>query len=167
MASNRNLAGFIKKANQTKVNLVHFFNPIDKGSSMPSWYYTAQMEHEEEDIARAQNQLKRNLVPQDKIERLRVELRAKEKRLEKIREAQKKVKTEIMKDKDGAVKRFKQLEADIADSMPTRDEMHHKPKLVDPRLEADRLPHRSALIKEYKILGHFLGEYVIVEALRR
>lgn len=167
MASNQNIQSFIRQANKAKGNVAHFFRPVDKGSSMPSWYYGRQVEEEESWIENAEMQLKRNLVPTEKIERLRAELRARKTRLDEIRKAKKEIKDEILTDPDKAKKRFDKLADIIAESMPTRDEMMHKPKLVDPRIEAERLVHRNSLVKEYKLLGHILGEPVNVEALRR
>ena len=167
MASNENLASFKKKATQAKNEMAHFFQPIDKGSSMPSWYYERHIEEENEWIKRNRNQLDRGLIPPDKIEMLKSELKAREVRLGHINEAEKTVKDLILADKDKAKKRFDRLAEAIAESMPTRDEMNHVPKLIDPRKEAERMPHRDKLVKLYKVYGRVLGEYVNVEALRR
>ena len=167
MASNNTLASFERKANRAKKEMAHFFQPIDKGSSMPSWYYERQIEEEEEWIKKNRNQLERQLVPPDKIEMLRSELKAREIRLSQIDEAEKTVKDMILADKDKAKKRFDSLAEAIADSMPTRDEMNHVPKLIDPRKEAERMPHRDKLVKLYKVYGRILEEPVNVEALRR
>lgn len=162
------------ESKRSKKNIAHYFKPVDKGSSMPSWYYREQVSEELEWINRAERQLRDDLVPQENKLAINTELKAKKKRLKEITEAKSDVETKIMgKDKDKAWARHKELGEIIAESMFTRDEMFHrdthgrKHRTIDAREEAARTPFRNNIIKEYKILGRILGENSNPERLRR
>lgn len=168
MSSNSGIARFQEEAVKASENVEHFFKPIDKGSSMPSWYYDRQVEEENEWIKNAEKQLADNLIPQDKIIPIKAELQTKKIRFEKIKEAHEDAKELVNKDPDAFVKRRKELADLIKQSMFTRDEMFHRPaRSVDPRHEAERSQLRNGLVKEWKIIGYLLGESTNVEALRK
>ena len=166
--SNRNIQNLAKESNKSTKNLVHYFKPIDKGSSMPAWYYKAQMEEQEEWLRVNERQLKDGLIPQEKIRDVKEELKKRKDRLNEIRSAFKEVEDIILKDKDKAKKRYDELSAVLEDSYFTRDEMFHKPsRMVDPRMEAERVSHRNDIVKEWKIIGAVLGETTNPEHLRK
>uniref|UniRef100_A0A6M3LP90 Uncharacterized protein n=1 Tax=viral metagenome TaxID=1070528 RepID=A0A6M3LP90_9ZZZZ len=165
-----------KESSKSEKNIAHYFKPVDKGSSMPSWYYRSQVEEELEWVKRAERQLKDDLIPQENKLTVKTELKAKKQRLKEISDARNEVEDKILAkgvNKDKAWARHKELGELIAESMFTRDEMFHrdphgkKHRVIDPREEADRTPFRNKLIKEYKILGRILGENSNPERLRK
>jgi len=162
-----------KASKKSKKELAHFFQPIDKGSSKPSWYYTAQVEEEQDWIRMAERQLKEQLVPTEKIAELKQQLSIRKGKFEKIMLSKDAANSHVKIDKDKAAKRHQELEETIKQSMFSRDEMFHRDqhgqrhRTVDPREEADRGQFRNRLIKEYKVLGRLLGENTNIEQLRR
>lgn len=159
---------FVKKGEESKGNLVHFFKTVDRGSSMPSWYYTAQMEEEQDWIRRAESQLEENLIPAENVRDIKMQLRARKQKYEQIREAWDECKKLVNGDKDRYKARLDELKETIADSLFTRDQMFHKPtRQIDPRWEADRIPVRNHMIKEAKIIARLLGEEYSTEQLRK
>ena len=162
-----------KEGKKSKKNLAHYFNPIDKGSSKPAWYYSAQIDEEKEWIRRAERELKEQTIPMEKIAELKVQLKVRKDKYEEIMKSKDASEKLVNTDKDKAFKRHTELEEIIKESMFTRDEMHYRDKhgrrhrTVDPREEAERGIHRNHLIKEYTILGRLLGENTNIEALRR
>ena len=166
--SNRNIQDLAKESQRAKKNLVHYFSPVDKGSSMPSWYYKVQMDEQEEWLRVNERQLKEGLIPQEKVMLTKEEIAKRKDRLKEIREARRVVEEMILKDKDKSKKRYDELSETLADSYFTRDEMFHKPsRMVDPRMEAERSRERNDIVKEWKIIGAVLGETTNPEHLRK
>lgn len=163
------LRDFAAKAQESKANVAHFFKPVDKGSAMPSWYNSVHMEELEERVKAKEKQLDADLVPKDKIMRVRAELQSERARLNEIKAAKTSVANMVGKDKDRYAKRFKELSEEIAESFYTRDEMFRKDKnrSASPRAEAERMAHRNYLVQEWKILGRCLEEDTNVERLRK
>ena len=169
--SNRNIHKLEKESAKSKEIISHWFKPVDKGSSMPSWYYKQQVEEEHDWIATAEKQLRDDLVPTERIREVKAELRNRKERHEQILAANRDVKKEISGNaalRDKAAKRFGELAEIIKDSLFTRDEMFNKPtRLASPRDEAERTQFRNNVIKEYKIIGSILGEDSNPERLRK
>jgi len=162
-----------KESKKSKKNIAPYFKEIDKGSSMPSWVYEPHIEEEQEFIRRSERELKEQTVPVERMPELKMQLKVRKDKLEKVMQSKDEAYKIVNSDKDKALKRHKELEEKITDSMFSRDEMHYRDthgrrhRTVNPRDEADRGQHRNALIKEYRILGHVLGENTNVEALRK
>ncbi len=169
--TNRNIHRLEKDSKKSKEAISHWFKDVDKGSSMPSWYYKQQVAEEREWIQVAERQLKDDLVPTERIREIKAELRKRKSRYDQITAAERDVAKEIAGNgalKDKAAKRFEELGGIIENSLYSRDEMFNKPtRLASPREEAERIRFRNSIIKEYKILGAVLGEDSNPERLRK
>lgn len=170
----KGIAHLRKEAEKSKKNYAHYFQPIDKGSSMPTWYNPAFVMEENTWLTRAKRELDQNLVPQDEILQLKAQIRMREKKVKDILASQMKTEEMIKKNKDAAYNRYKELGDTIADSMFTRDEMFYvdgkhgmRARKISPRDEADREHYRKHLVKEWKIIGKALGEDTNIEGLRK
>jgi hypothetical protein len=171
--SNR-FEGLKKDAEQSKKNLVHYFQDIDKGSMMPTWYNPSHLEEENDWIRRAKGQMDQNLVPHDDVMRLKAELKLRENKVKKILQSRMETEKRIEKNKDESFSRYKELEEKIKESMPSRDEMFHvdgkhgmRARRVDPRIEAETEIYRKHLVREWKIIGKVIGENTNIERLRK
>jgi len=163
------LQDFAAKAQESKANVAHFFKPVDKGSAMPSWYNQTHLEELEERVKSKERQLKNDLVPQDKIMRVKTELTAERTRLNEIKSAQTSVQNMVQKDPGKYAKRLEELREEISESYYTRDQMFRagKDRSASPRMEAEKMPHRNELIREYKIIARCLDEDPNPERLRK
>lgn len=172
---------------------IRFFGEIDCNeidgsikSHMPAWYHETHIEELRESTSRKERMIERGLVQPDQVPILRNEIAGEKARLKAIEESRPNLEG---KHKDMAYKAYKNLEAQIRDSMPTRKET--KQGLVNPQEELKRLKdarhislspeiakacgvkaYRGQLTgdqanKCYQILGKALGENTNVERLRR
>ena len=169
MASFRNIGKIEKVSKQAEKDLVHYFKPVDKGASMPSWYNETQVDEMQEKVKDIERILRENRVSNpDSIRELKKTLEINKARLKEILSAKAEIEADLNKNKDVAVKRYKELEETIKEYQPTRDEMFNKPsRVVDPRQFAIVDKFMTNVVRQYKILGRLLGENSNPELLRR
>jgi hypothetical protein len=170
----KDLTQLKKDADQAKKDYAHYFQSIDRGGTMPTWYNQAHIEEENDWIKRAQKQLEQNLVPQDDILNIKAQLKIREKRLKSVLASRMETEKLILKNKDKSYAEYKELGEKIGNSMFSHDEMHYvsgkhgqRARVISPREEAEREIHRKHLVKKYKILGKVLGEDTNIERLRK
>lgn len=169
--SNRNINKLEDESNKAKKELSHFFSPVDRGSSMPSWYYDRKVREEKEWIEKHERQVKDNLIPEDDILKVKSEMKVRKEKLSEIEESYENAKKQFQEQKDFWAKEYDRLGKIIGDSMPHIDHMFNiengrKMRLISAQDEALRVKHRNNPVKLWKILGHFLGESTNPETLR-
>lgn len=174
---------------------VQFFGAADRkgkhadgkiSSEYPAWYFDAQIEDLQEEIAHKKRMIDNQLVPPSELPYAREELKKQEEMFERIMSKPKLT----GKDKDDAANFYKHLADQIGDSMPSRSEM--KKGLADAHEEARRMTEpiinvrgktdvlanmginakggkisRNQAAKAFKIIGRVLGEPTNIEYLRK
>lgn len=146
----------------------HFFSDVDKGSATPSWYYEDTLVAEmKERIDNAERQLSEDLVPQDKKAFVKDQLKRDRYMHDNIMEAKERAMHVIKQDPDKWKKIHSDLEKQISASLFSRDEMNHKPRLVNPREEAERMKYRNSQITAYRVIGKLMDLDTNIERLRK
>lgn len=175
---------------------VNFFGAVDrKGkredgavtSEYPAFYFHTQYDELEEETAKAERNLERGLVPASEVPYIKAEIERNKDRLIEIQKAHPRLEG---RQKDAVYNLYKELAAQIQDSMYTRTDM--KKGLVDAHEEARRMSQpiisvkgnekffhnmgikahkgkisRNQASRAYKIMGKALGENTNVERLRK
>lgn len=171
---------------------LEFFGKVDRdrdgniGSTLPAWYFDAQVDTMKEGIQRREAALERGDIPSDYVYQTREDLKRDRERLDGIESSRPRL-NEVQTSTLG--KTYKELSSDIRDSMFTRDDVQRgfadaheearrmvKPCIkVDPELArkcgvtniVNGMVSRNDATKILKITGKALGEETNVERLRK
>jgi hypothetical protein len=143
-----------------------FYGPLDKGSAKPSFCYPKKKENLKEEISKIKSVLDNGYVSKERVMEMKIKMKEKKERLDKINEQEKEAKKLFEENKDAWMKRREVIGEEIKENTPTKKDVRERrvsPHLVL-RKEKTGLEDKK---REYIVISRLAGEESNVSFLQK
>jgi len=144
-----------------------FYGPLDKGSAKPSFCYPKKKELLREEIEKTQKAIDSGYIAKDREMAMKIKLKEKRERLNKISEQEESAKKLFNSNKDAWMARREALKEEIANGMPTLTDV--KKRRVSPHavLRKEKKEGLEDKKREFMVISKLAGEESNVSFLQR